>query len=275
MVLTQPTRSEYRGQSVDAEAEAHSAPNIRAARARHSRPEPRSVRTGVRSSVGSDAPPARRVWFSVISRRLAAGIAVALLPPASPLAAQRITGAAAWAESSHRLHDGLHGVAVSLGIPMAARWSVVLTADHLRGSKGGSGIVCGDVIDLDACPVEPFREQHRLVTAGAGADAPLVRGPYVEIAARPRITVGRASANKRGRATDNFLEASKAEVGLFLGIELRLNPAPRIPIAIVLGAETGRHGPVNRVADGYTPFEQWHTIRALHAGGAISWGRAR
>lgn len=194
---------------------------------------------------------------------------------ASPLSAQRITGAAAWAESSHRLHDGSQGVAASLGIPVTDRWSLLLTAEHLRGSESGSGTVCGDVIDPVACPAEPFRERYRLVTAGAGADAQLVRGRYVEIAARPRITVGRASASKRGRTTHNFLEASKAEVGLLLGIELRVSPVPHIPMALVLGADAGRQGPVNRVADGYTPFEQWHSIRAFYAGGAIAWGRAR
>lgn len=198
-----------------------------------------------------------------------------MLVGASPLPAQRVTGAAVWAESSHRLHDGLRGVAASLGIPAADRWSLLFTAGHLRGSEDGSGIVCGDVIDPDACPVEPFRERHRLVTAGAGADAQLVRGRYVEIAARPRITVGRAFASKRGRATHNFVEASKTEVGLLLGIELRVSPAPHIPMALVLGADAGRQGPVNRVADGYTPFEQWHSIWAFYAGAAIAWGRAR
>ncbi|HEX6053882.1 MAG TPA: hypothetical protein VFZ21_31645 [Gemmatimonadaceae bacterium] len=208
-------------------------------------------------------------------RALVASIAGALLLPATTLPAQRLTGAAAWAESSHPLLDRLHGVAVSVGIPVTGRWSVLLSADYLHGAEMGSGIVCSDVIDPDGCPVEAFREQYRLVTAGTGADALLVRGRYAEIAATSRITVGRASATKRGQTTHNRLEASKAQIGLSLGIELRLSPAPRIPVALVLGADAGSQGPLTRVADGYTPFERWHTMRAVYAGGSVAWGRVR
>ena len=115
------------------------------------------------------------------------------------------------------------------------------------------------------------------MTVGFGADVALWENRRVQLSALPQVLVAHATSTVRGVSSGNALGAEKTQVGFSAGLETRVTPAPRVPVSIVAGGAFRRLGAATTelVADGYTPFENWYSVRVLYAGVAVSLARTR
>lgn len=199
-----------------------------------------------------------------------ASITLALLLR-TPASAQTVSVAALRGYSSHDLQPRSDGIIASLILPFHRRVGLAITVDRLRGDQSGTGIVCGgDLINPQECPTESYAQVGRLTTAAVGAELSLFRVQRAELSFRPQVLLGTAKTETLGHETGNTLSASKTVMGFSVGADVRVTPAFRLPLDVVIGAAVRRIGPTARAADGYLPFEQWFTSRTIYAGLAVT-----
>ena len=185
---------------------------------------------------------------------------------------QSVSFAIAGGDATHNLQPNSTGFAASLVFPIRRRVELVLTLDRLRGDAPGNGFVCAGLINPEACPIEPYAQEGRLMTLGVGPDVPLYRARYGGLSLRPQLLLGRIESETLGHQTGNTLSATKTEFGVSLGAEIRLTPLRRLPFDLMIGAAYRNLGPAKKddVIDGYTPFETSFTARTIYAGMAFT-----
>lgn len=198
-----------------------------------------------------------------------------LLPIGGSIAAaQSVSVAAARGDASDDLRQS-GGFTASLTVPVRNRVGVALTVDRFREDAHDTGVLCGDVIDPNLCPTEPYTRNDRLMTVGLGIDFLAYRARYVGLFLRPQLVVGRAKSEKLGHETGNTLSATKTEMGLSFGAEVRVTPLQRLPLDLAIGAALRSVWPAATQADGYSPFEERFTSRTIYAGVAFTRRRER
>jgi hypothetical protein len=184
--------------------------------------------------------------------------------------AQSVSFVLARGDASRSLELQSGGFSASLVVPVSHRAGVALTFDQLTGDATATGIVCGDVIDPIQCPNESYTQNSRLTTAGAGVDFLLYQARYAGLSLRPQLLLGRAKNERLGHATGNTLSATKTEMGLSFGAEVRITPMHRLPLDLALGGALRTMWPTATQADGYTPFEERFTSGTIYAGVAFT-----
>jgi hypothetical protein len=186
--------------------------------------------------------------------------------------AQSVSFAIAGGDATHNLQPNSTGFAASLAFPIRGRLELVLTLDRLRGDATGAGFVCAGLINPEACPIEPYTQKGRLMTLGVGPDVPLYRARYVGLSLRPQLLLGRIESETLGHETGNTLSATKTELGVSLGAEIRLTPLRRFPFDFTMGAAYRNLGPAKKddAVEAYTPFETSFTARTIYAGLAFT-----
>lgn len=198
-------------------------------------------------------------------------VGISLTTVASSVAAgQSVSIAFARGDASRSLELQSGGFVASLVIPVRHRVGVAVTVDRLTGDATATGVVCGEVMDPVQCPVESYTQASRLTTVGVGVDFLLYRARYVGLSLRPQLLLGRAKNERLGDATGNMLSATKMEMGLSLGAEVRVTPTHRVPLDLAVGAALRNVWPTATQADGYTPFEKRFTSRTIYAGVAFT-----
>jgi hypothetical protein len=196
---------------------------------------------------------------------------------AASAVAQRATLGAVFATTSHDLLNGPIGPAFSLATPIGRRVDLSLMVERLESTTDGTGVVCGGLINPDRCPVEPFQQKGRLSLVSIGAAVHLASTRIVSVSVQPQFLWGRAQTETNGATTGNRLFSEKGQFGFSGGLEVGLFPAPRLPLGVVLGGTFGRLGPIHSdlLLDGYTPFDDWYTVRSAYVGLALQWRRGR
>ena len=99
------------------------------------------------------------------------------------------------------------------------------------------------------------------------------RGILVQLAGD--FGTGKVVVHTRGLTSGGRLAASKLIWGSAAGLEAAWSPWAGTPLALEVGASTGRLSPRTKelVADGYTPFESSFSISRLRAGVALRGSR--
>ena len=209
--------------------------------------------------------------------RLAASTAALQLFCATSGAAQRVTLSAVLASTSHELLDQPFGPVLTLATPIGRRADLAVMVGRLDSKTDGMGVVCGGLIDPSQCPSEPYSQKGRLSMVGIGGDVHLLSSRLASVAVQPMFLWGRARTETNGNTTGNRLFSEKGQWGFSGGLEVRSFPSRRVPLGVVAGGTLGRLGPVKSdlLLDGYTPFDDWYTVRTAYIGLALQWRRGR
>jgi hypothetical protein len=209
--------------------------------------------------------------------RLAACATAFHLLGATTGVAQRATLTGVVASTTHDLLDRPIGLVLSLATPVGRRADIQVSVGRLQGTNKGTGVVCGGLINPNQCPSEPYEQTGRLSFVAFGADFHVFSSRLVELSLQPQFLWGRARTETEGNTTGNRLFSEKGQYGFSGGLELRAFPVRRVPLGVVIGGAFSRLGPTRSelLLDGYTPFDEWYSVRTVSVGVVYQWPRSR